>query len=62
MSDSFVFIVTDDVSAGANPDFYGVFTTREKAQAWIDRQKTRGYSWWDGLIITETPLDDAKDL
>ena len=57
-----VYIVTDDVGSGANPDFYGVFSTREKAQQWIDRQKERRYPWWDGLVITETPLDVARDL
>lgn len=57
-----VYLVTDNVGSGANPDLYGVFSTRETAQAWIDRQRARKYSWWDGLIIVESPLDEAKDL
>jgi len=57
-----VYVVTDDSGPATNPDFYGVFSTRGKAESWIARQKERGYPWWNGLVISEIKLDMAKDL
>jgi len=57
-----VYLVTDTVGSGANPDLYGVFSSRETAQAWIDRQRQRKYPWADGLRIEEIDLDAARDL
>jgi hypothetical protein len=56
-----VYVVNDDVRVG-NPDQYGIFSSREAAQQWIDRQRERKYPWADGLVIEEWPLDTAKDL
>lgn len=61
MADSVVYLVTDDPGIG-NPDLYGIFSTRNLAQAWIDRQCDLKYPWADGLCIDEWPLDVAKDL
>ena len=44
-----VYLVTDGVNSGANADLYGVFSSRTRAQAWIDRQRMLKYPWWDGL-------------
>jgi len=57
-----VYLVTDGPSGGMNPDQYGIFSTRALAQAWIDRQRKRGYPFWDCLTIEEQDLDDARDL
>jgi hypothetical protein len=65
-----VYLVTDDPGSGANPDIYGIFSTRELAQAWIDRQhqrqtddqKRRGVNvWLSDYVIHEMPLNDVKD-
>jgi hypothetical protein len=58
---AFVYIVTDGPGAG-NPDMYGVFSTQALAEAYVQRQRDRGYPFSDGLAIEETPLDEARDL
>jgi hypothetical protein len=40
-------------------DLYGVFSSRELAEAWIQRQKRRGYPF--ELVIEEWNMDQAKD-
>jgi len=57
-----IYVVGDDPGAGANPDSYGHFSTRENAQSWIDRQRARGYPWADSLVIREYLIDVARDL
>jgi hypothetical protein len=43
-------------------DIYGLFSTREKAEAFIQRQRDLGYPFCDSLTIDEWPLDQARDL
>jgi hypothetical protein len=50
-----VFLVGD-----GDEDLYGVFSSRAQAEAWIKRQKARGYPW--ALIVTVRTLDAAEDL
>jgi hypothetical protein len=52
-----IYMVGDD-----HTDVYGFFSTRALAEAYIQRQRDLNYSWWDGLVITEWPLDEAKDV
>jgi hypothetical protein len=52
-----MFVVTD-----GSEDRYGLFSTRARAQAWIDRQRALKYPWWDGLVIEEWLVDEAPDL
>lgn len=56
-----IYLVTDGAKCG-NPDLYGVFSSQQMAQAFIDRQKALKFIFWDGLVIEEYPLDDADDL
>ncbi len=56
-----IYLVTDG-NLGGNPDLYGVFSSHEHAQAFIDRQKALGFVFWDGLAIVEYVLNDAADL
>jgi hypothetical protein len=52
-----IYMVGDD-----HTDVYGFFSTRALAEAYIQRQRDLNYSWWDGLVITEWRLDEAKDV
>ena len=52
-----VYLVGD-----GDTDLYGIFSTRKRAQAWIDRQRQQRYPWADVLTINEMPVDEATDL
>jgi hypothetical protein len=61
-----VFLVGDGYT-----DLYGIFSTRELAQAWIDRQhdlqvarqRLKGQKEYrSGHTIDEWSVDDARDL
>lgn len=43
-------------------DVYGFFSTRERAEAYIQRQRDLKYPWCECLTIKEWVLDEAKDL
>ena len=43
-------------------DVYGHFDSREKAQAWIDRQYALGHPKCWPLVIEEWPINESRDL
>lgn len=56
-----VWLVTDSEAAGAgNPDLYGIFSSRARAEAWVARQRERGYTHC--LTVEDWPLDEHRDL
>lgn len=55
-----VFTVT--INTGLS-DVWHCFSTYERAQAWIDRQKrARNYEWYREPLIIERSMDEAADL